>query len=51
MPWTLIIIALIVFICVFFLVRRIYTCKPDKSEQTSQTPDDTQETAEAGGDE
>lgn len=54
MSRTLIIIALVVFICVFLLVRRIYTCKSDKSEQTSQTPaDDTQETAEAetGGDE
>jgi F0F1-type ATP synthase assembly protein I len=48
MPWTLIIIALIVLICAFFLVRRIYKCKPDKSEPTSQTPaDGTQEAAEA----
>jgi len=53
MPWILIIIlALIAFICVFVLVRRVYTCKPDKSEPTSQTPaDDTQETADTGGDE
>ena len=50
MFWTLIILSLFVFICAFFLVRRMYTSKPKKSEETSQTLDEGMgETAEADG--